>query len=211
MPKARFLQAATIIAAGLVLAPALAAAADSVSILIVDQQRVLAESLAGQDMNVQAKALMAQIQAEVAEEQNAVMAAERDLEQNAKLMSPAQRTEKIKQLEARKQAYPAFEQKKAQTYQMSMNRASNQVAVALKPILQQIIDQRKAQIMLDRQVVMYSVPGLDVTDDAISRLNNVVRTVKVERVDYGPQGQRKGPALPAPAPGKPPIGIAKPK
>lgn len=201
---------AAALAAGLMLTPALAA--EGVSILIVDQQRVLAESLAGQDMNAQAKLLMSQIQQEVTEEQNAIMGLERDLDQNAKLMSPAQRNEKIKQLEARKQAYPAFEQKKAQVYQMSMNRASNQVAVALKPILQQIIDQRKAQIMLDRQVVMYSVPGLDVTDEAINRLNNVVRTVKVERVDYAPQqGQRMGPALPKPAAGKPPIGIAKPQ
>ena len=200
---------AAALAAGLMLTPALAA--EGVSILIVDQQRVLAESLAGQDMNVQAKALMSQIQQEVTEEQNAVMALERDLSQNAKLMSPAQRNDKIKQLEARKQAYPAFEQKKTQIYQASMNRAANQVAVALKPILQQIIDQRKAQIMLDRQVVMYSVPGLDVTSDAITRLNNVVRAVKVERVDYAPEGQRRAPSLPAPAPGKPPVGIAKPK
>lgn len=200
---------AVALAAGLMLTPALAA--ESVNILIVDQQRVLAESLAGQDMNVQAKALMSQIQQEVTDEQNAIMAMERDLDQNAKLMSPAQRNDRIKQLEARKQGYPAFEQKKAQIYQASMNRASQQVAVALKPILQQIIDQRKAQIMLDRQVVMYSVPGLDVTSDAITRLNNVVRSVKVERVDYAPEGQRKAPSLPAPAPGKPPVGIAKPK
>lgn len=200
------------IAACIALAPSLAGAAGepASNILIVDQQRVLAESLAGQDMNAQAKLLMAQIQREVTDEQNAIMAMERDLEQNAKLMSPAQRTEKIKQLEARKQAYPAFEQKEAQIYQMSMNRASNQIAVALKPILQQIIDQRKAQIMLDRQVVMYSVPGIEVTDEAINRLNNIVRTVKVERVDYTPQGQHKAP-LPAAAPGKPPIGVAKPK
>jgi outer membrane protein len=198
-----------VVAAGLALAPGVAtAASDGLNILIVDQQRVLAESVAGRDMAVQGQALRDQIQQEVAAEQNAIISAERELEQNAKVYSPAQRQQKLKDLEERKRAYPAFEQRKAQIYQQSLGRTSNQIAVALKPILQQIIDERKATIMLDRQVVMYSVPGLEVTDEAIKRLNNVLRSVKVERVDYAPP--TPAPSRPPSAPGKPPIGVAKP-
>jgi outer membrane protein len=196
-----------VVAACLALTPA-AAAPEGVNILIVDQQRVLAESVAGRDMAVQGQALRDQIQQEVAAEQNAIISAERELEQNAKVYSPAQRQQKLKELDERKRAYGAFEQKKGQTYQLSLGRASNQIAVALKPILQQLIDERKATIMLDRQVVMYSVPGLEVTDEAIKRLNNVLRSVKVERVDYAPPAQAT--SRPPSAPGKPPIGIAKP-
>jgi outer membrane protein len=209
MPR-KIAQQFLLLAAGLVmcLEPSHAApmtAPTNISLLIVDQERVLRESIAGQDMAAQGQVLRDQIQQEVTQEQNAIMTAAKEIEQNAKVYSPAQREQKIKEVETRRQAYPGFEQKKSQVFQVSISRASNQIANALKPILQQLIDERKATVVLDRQVVMYAAPGLDVTDEAIKRLNNVVRAVKVERVDFQPPGQR-----PPSAPGKPPMGIAKP-
>lgn len=181
------------------------AVADPVSIVIIDQERVLRESLAGQDLAQQGSILRDQIQQEVTAEQNSILALQKTIEQNAKVYSPAQREQKIRELETRKQDYPAFEQKKSQILQASIGRAQNQIAVTLKPILQQLIDERKANIMLDRQVVMFAAPGLDASEEAIKRLNNVIRTVKVQRIDPD-QPVARQPA----APGKPPIGIVKP-
>jgi len=181
------------------------ATADQLNIIIVDQERVLRESLAGQDLAMQGQALRDQIQREITAEQNSILALQKEIERNVKAYSPAQRDQKIAELNGRKQGYQEFEQKKSQVLQLSVGRAQNQIAVAMKPILQQLIDQRKATIMLDRQVVMYAVPGLDVTDEAIKRLNNVIRTVKVERID-----SQKSVTRPPSAPGKPPIGIVKP-
>ena len=184
---------------------AFAARGADLNVLVVDQQRVLRESFAGHDMARQGQMLRDQIQQEIVQEQNAILALQQDIQKNAKILSPAQRQQKIQQFEQRRQGYQAFEQRKSQVLQLSVERAQGQIVTALKPVLQQVIDERKITLMLDRQVVMYALPSLDVTDEIVKRLNNVIRSVKVERVDFQQPVSR-----PPTAPGKPPIGIAKP-
>jgi Skp family chaperone for outer membrane proteins len=177
------------------------AASGPLKILVIDQQSVLRDSLAGQDVGRQAAALRDTIQKEVVAEQQAIMAADKDLEANAKLYSPAQREQKIAALQARQRAYPAFEQRKQQVLQLSVQKASDQIAAALRPVLQKLIDENKATLLLDRANVMYVVAGYDVTPEAIKRLNDSVKTVKLERVnlDALPPGSARPPAGAAPA------------
>ncbi len=179
-------------------------AADSLSIVVVDQERVMRDSVAGKDLARQAATLRDQIQGEVTQEQNGILNDEKELQANAKSMSPAQREQKIRTAQVRRQGYQEFEQKKSQVLQMSIGRAQNQISVALRPVLMQIINERKATLLLDRQVVMYSVPGMDVTDEAIKRLDNIIKTVTLVRVEA------PGESRPPSAPGKPPLGIVRP-
>ena len=65
----------------LALAAGPAMAAD-LKVLVIDQQAVLRDSLAGQDVGRQAAALRDQIQAELAAEQKAILAAQKDLSSN---------------------------------------------------------------------------------------------------------------------------------
>ncbi len=158
-------------------------AGHGVKVLVVDQQAVLQNSLAGQDIGRQASVLRDQIQKEVMTEQKAIVDAQRDLQKNASVYSPAQREQKLKALDARQQAYPTFEQRKSQILQASVGQASDQVAAALKPILQSLIDENHATLLLDRANVMYAIPAYDVTQEAIKRLNAKLSKVKVVRVN----------------------------
>ena len=103
-------------------APAAAstAATGPLKVLVVDQQSVLRDSLAGQDIGRQAAALRDQIQSEVAAEQQAILKAQKDLTDNASVYSPAQRDQKMRALDARQRAYPMFEQRKSQILQVSV-------------------------------------------------------------------------------------------
>ena len=198
------------------------ASSSDLKVLVVDQQAVLRNSLAGQDIARQATVLRDQISGEVQAEQNAIINAEKDLSANGQVYSPAQRDDKLKALDARRRAYPEFEQRKSEILQMSITNASNKVAAALRPILQTLIDQNKATLLLDRGQVMYAAPSYDVTDDAIKRLNAVLTTVKVERVnldsvsstggDQAPSGDAHAtaPAAPAPASAAPPEKVPAP-
>lgn len=158
-------------------------AAAPVSVLIVDQQRVLRESLAGQDIARQTQVLREQISGEVEAERQSILQAEQALERSASVLSPAQRNARIRDIEERKRAYPMFEQRKVQVLQLSVARASDQVGAELRPLIEKIIEERGADILLDRQAVMFADSSLDVTTEAIRRLDEKLKQVKVERVD----------------------------
>ena len=178
--------------------PALAA---DLKVLVIDKQSVLRDSLAGQDVGRQAAALRDQIQAELAAEQKAIITAQQDLQKNSAVYSPAQREQKLKALDARQQAYPMFEQRKSQILQASISQASDQVAAALRPVLQSLIDENHATLLLDRADVMYALPSYDVTQEAIKRLNAKLTTVKVVRVNLDSVAPDLGPsAAPRPTP-----------
>lgn len=157
--------------------------ASPIRVLVVDQQAVLQDSLAGQDIGRQAAVLRDQIQGEIVAEQKAILEAQQDIQKNASVYSPAQRDQKLKALDARQQAYPSFEQRKSQVLQASVGQASDQVAAALRPVLQSLIDENHATLLLDRSNVMYAVPAYDVTQEAIKRLNAKITQVKVVRVN----------------------------
>lgn len=203
------------VGAALTLASSSAVAAPELKVLVVDQQSVLRDSLAGQDIARQAGALRDQIQAELTAEQKAILTAQQDLQKNGSVYSPAQREQKLKALEARQQAYPMFEQRKSQILQASIGQASDQVANALKPVLQGLIDENHATLLLDRQQVMYALPAYDVTQEAIKRLNARLRSVKVVRVNLDSATPDQGappPTASSPAPKTaPPSASAAPK
>ncbi|MFZ1990571.1 MAG: OmpH family outer membrane protein [Alphaproteobacteria bacterium] len=184
--------------AALTLSSSSAFAAPELKVLVVDQQGVLRDSLAGQDIGRQAAALRDQIQAELTAEQKAIIAAQQDLQKNGSIYSPAQREQKLKALEARQQAYPMFEQRKSQILQSSIGQASDQLAAALRPVLQTLIDENHATLLLDRSNVMYSLPAYDVTQEAIKRLNARIASVKVVRVNLDSVTPDQGAMPPAP-------------
>jgi len=48
------------------------------------------------------------------------------------------------------------------------------------PIVQGLMQERGANLMIDRQAIVIGAPGLDITQIAIQRLNQKMPTVKVQ-------------------------------
>ena len=172
-----------VIGLGLSLGLAASSSAADLKIIIIDQQAVFRDSLAGQDIARQGATLRDQIMAEVQAEQKAIVNAQKDLTGNSQVYSPAQREQKLKALNARQNAYPMFEQRKQQILQTSLTQASSKVEAAFRPIVEQLIKENKATLVLDKSQIMYTAPGYDVTQEAMRRLNSVLKTVKVDRVN----------------------------
>lgn len=176
------------------------ASAEQLKLMIIDQQAVLRNSLAGQDIARQAKVLQAQIQKEIQDEQNAILKQESDLKAHAQVYSPAQRQLKLRALDARQRAYPQFEQRENQILQASLQNASEKVGDVLRPILKQMMKEHDANLLLDRSAVMYAAPGFDFTQEALNRLNAKLKTVKLVRanLDQAPRADKPEPtSLPA--------------
>jgi len=158
------------------------------TILVVNQERVKRESEVGKHINRQLESIAKQMDAELKSQVNPIVS-ERDtlmgelqnmsvdaLKTRPDLVQRAQSTqEKMKkaELEAR---YKQLElQKTEQT-------AQQQVNTKLGEILEALVKERNADVILDRSLVIYSGPNTDVTDVVISRLNAQMRTVPVTRV-----------------------------
>ena len=60
-----------------------------------------------------------------------------------------------------------------------MNQANAEIEKALRPILNAILAERKATVMLDRGVIIVGSVDIDVTANAIQRLDQVLPAVKV--------------------------------
>ena len=161
------------------------AAGNNPKIIVIDQQAVFRDSLAGKDIARQGTTLRDEIAGEVQTEQSAIVKAQKDLTSNSSVYSPAQREQKLRALSARQNAYPMFEQRKNQILQLSIPKASGQVEDAFRPIVQQLIKENNATLVLDKSQIMYAAPTYDFTQEAIKRLNEVLKTVKVVRVNLG--------------------------
>ncbi len=73
-------------------------------------------------------------------------------------------------------------QKKQNLIQGGFIKARGQVEQALGPILQGIMTERGANLLLDRNAVVLGTVDVDITGLAVQRLNQKMPTVKVELV-----------------------------
>jgi len=86
------------------------------------------------------------------------------------------------------QTFQAKRQVNARQLALTEQNALNSFGQALDPILQQIVQEQGADILLDRSVVAFAGPTVDVTDTVIARLNAAVPSIAVTRAQL-PQQQ----------------------
>lgn len=165
----------------------LSGAANAQSILVVDQAKVLRDSNVGKHVQNQLQSIGAQMDAEVKSAGGSIKSEYDSLKATTQSMTPEQRRARP-DLEQR-----ALElQKKMQNAQAEMSykqrelvateqKALGKVNEKLAKILETIVAERGAQLVVDRSMVIYGAPAIDITDDVISRLNSEMRTVSVTR------------------------------
>jgi len=157
------------------------------TVLVVDQARVIQTSDVGQHVSRQVVSIGKQMDAEV-KAQLAPITTERDkLMVELKNMS----VEALKarpDLQQRAKTYQEGQQKveleikyKQTELQITEKKALQKISVSLEAILKAIIDEKKADILLDRSAVIYTSATADITDEVLSRLNAQLQTVPVVR------------------------------
>ncbi|HEY5347676.1 MAG TPA: OmpH family outer membrane protein [Rhizomicrobium sp.] len=155
-------------------------------ILVVDRNAILANSRVGADIIRQLKDYRMQEEADLrgqaAQFQNDVKA----FQQQAAILSAALRDQKAHALEARQAALQGLEDKRNTLIQGGLIKARNDVAVAIGPILKQIMAERGANLVLDKMVVIDSSINIDITPEVIQRLNQTMPTLKVQLVPPPP-------------------------
>jgi len=157
------------------------------NVLVVDQARVLRDSDVGKHINRQIESIAKQMEAEMIA-QLAPIKAERDkLMAELKTMnvealkSRPDLQQRAKTLQEKSQKSQLEAKYKQTELQITEQKALGKINVKLETILAALVAEKKADVILDRSIVIFTSPEADITDDIISRLNAQMKTVPVVR------------------------------
>ncbi len=157
-------------------------------VFVVDQARVLSDSKVGRHIKTRIEAIGKQMEAQVKKERSALEAKKNSLEAETKALTPQaiqKRPDLIKRINSLQQEGSAFEQKnvkRIQEIQQTETKAFEPVDNALKAILEEVVKERKAQVILDQRAAIYVSNSVDLTGDIIRRLDTRLTSVPVQRV-----------------------------
>jgi len=155
------------------------AKAPTAVILFLDRATVLRQSAVGKDMATQVEAMVKKMEADFAPENKKLQGDVQALQSQAAVLAPDVRQAKIKELESRRQAFQKKVQDRQASIQAGLAQARTKVEQALGPILEKIMIERGANLLLDRGLVVLGATDLDVTASVIGRLNTTLPKVVV--------------------------------
>jgi outer membrane protein len=175
-----------VVAAGFLIAPQLVSAAapaptgtPNPKILVIDRAAILRGSVVGQNIMKQVQSLTAAAEKMLKGQDAALRQEGATLQQQIAILSPSVKAAKIKAFQAKQAALQQNVQTQQGLIQGGVLKARQQVEQALGPILQAIMTERGANLLLDRNAVVLGTVDVDVTGVAIARLNQKLPAVKV--------------------------------
>lgn len=164
-----------ILAFALVLVPTMALAASAPPqprIVVIDRAAILQFSKVGQDIARQVQAYSAQAKRDLTARGAALQKEGQALQQQIAILAPDLKQKKIAAFEARQDALQSAAQEKDNQLRGGVMAAQGAVEKVLGPILEEIVKERGANMVLDKQAVIYaSSPSFDITGEAIEMLN----------------------------------------
>ena len=160
-------------------------------ILMVDLRRVLAGSKVGRDIQQQMEGQKQKATNELNGEGAALEREKAQLQQQAAILAADVKARRVRDFELRAQAFQKKVQQRSLLIQGGSIKAQQQIEAALGPILQGIMRERGATILLDRTAVLLAPNAIDVTGVVIQRLDVKMPTVKVDLVAPPPSMQQQ--------------------
>ena len=152
-------------------------------ILLIDRQAILRFSKVGQDVAHQIEVYGNQAKADIAGQQKALQAEAQQLQQQIAILAADAKAKKVQAFEAKQAGLQAGAQKKEQAIQGGFLVAQQTIAKTLEPILQSLMQQRGANMILDKNALVYASPdavkAFDITQPAIEQLNQKLPGLKV--------------------------------
>jgi len=150
-------------------------------VLVIDRAAILQASKAGQDMGRQVQEYAQQARAELDPQGKALQAEEQSLKSQLASLSADARQSRVAAFEAKRDAFQRAATIKQNRIKLGLANAQHQMERALEPILKQIMIDRKANMIVDKQAVVFATDtSFDVSRDAVNRLDAVLPNVKVD-------------------------------
>lgn len=150
-------------------------------IILINREALLVESKAGQDMAKQIQAIRKGIEDDLQKKADKLRADEESLAGQQSILTQDAFEAKRKVLMGQRQALQKEADDRSRQLQAGVVAAQNKVWQAVSPILDALLIEKKAVLMLERDaVVRGTMADLDVTAVAIKLLDEKLPSVKVE-------------------------------
>jgi len=157
-------------------------------ILVIDRGMILNESDAGKNLAEQAKTLRETIAKELETDFAEIQKEQKQLEAQVGVVSDDVLGQRTDALRVKVRDYDREQQLKNREYQASVAKATGQISQALQPILTDILKTRSATILLDSSQLLFASPEIDITAEAMKKLNEELQKVELVRVKVDDQG-----------------------
>lgn len=183
--KSVFVSLALIVSSATVLAPL--AEAQGTTIVVIDQRKIMANSRAGKDIQTKMKSIEDQIKRELESTQRSLQSEGQSIEARTKNKTPqaiaadAALKSQVEGFYKKAGEFNRTRQVRARELQITERKAWNEFFKALQPILQEVVNEKNAQVMLDRSGVVFANPTLDATSSVISKLDSRRPSINVVR------------------------------
>jgi len=151
-------------------------------ILVIDRNAILRASKVGQSIVQQVNAYTQAAEKEFKGTAASLRSQQSQLQQQVAILAPDVKAKKIKAFEGQQQAFQQKVQMRQAQIQGGVAQARQQVEAALGPILQQLMAERHANLLLDRQAIVLGTVNVDITGAAVQRLDQKLPSVKVQLV-----------------------------
>lgn len=157
-------------------------------IAVIDSRMVRFNSAAGKDIQNQLDAIRKRFQVEIAEQEKKLKEEETTLKSQRSILPKESYDAKVQDFQNKVLTVQREVQIKNRQLETALGNAQNELQRALKPILQKILKDHKATMIMDVSLVIEKTSGLDVTTKVIEALDAVLPTIKVE-LPVGASGQ----------------------
>jgi outer membrane protein len=148
-------------------------------ILIVDLQQILQDAKAAKGVQAIINQEYSSYTKEVAQQEDELQKARAELERQRTVLAPDAFNTRARDLQQRYDELGQVVQGRRQSLQQSLNEAMLQVKNAALSVIADIVKERKANLVIEKQAVVFEADGMDVTADAVARLDQKLASVPV--------------------------------
>ena len=168
-----------VIFAALCLPTTASLAQDGTAVAVVDVQRLLRESLAGQAVENQMQQFRVSFGEQIAQKEADLREQERLLAEQAAVVSPEVLAESRRQFEEDVVALQREVREQQLGVEQSYAEAIDTIRQSVLAILQSLVEQRGIDVVLPRSGYLVASRDLDLTDDVLSELNATLPTLSL--------------------------------
>lgn len=174
-------------------------APSNIGVIYVDSNALYTESKAGKDVASQIAALKKSMEDDLGKKAEKLQIEQKQLEGQQSMLSQEAWQAKVRQAQEKQMGLQREADDKQRQLQSAIQSARGKIWQAAGPVLDQLLKEKQAAIVLERMVVLRGTTDIDVTATALDRLNQKLPALKIDVPAAGSK-----PAAPAkPAGGQP--------
>jgi outer membrane protein len=143
--------------------------------------QAIAESTVGQFVRTRLQQIAQQVQAELQPEDASISNDAKAFQAKETTLDAASRDSQGQALQARARAFQQKYELRQRELQATQEKALNRIAQELDPIAQQLYQQHRCSILINRTAVLLGNPDMDLTSASVTQLNGKIQQFAFDR------------------------------